>query len=120
MAYVQLAVPKSPKKKIKKSQAMLRAEAEHEAFLRKMGVSKSQLKKRTKPKPEVQIPAPIPSYSANVAPTSDKIPGACPKPTPNVYSGERKLLGIAAMHKSSLIPIWSKDEAKELARMRRG
>lgn len=37
-----------------------------------------------------------------------------------VYSGERKLLGIATMHKSNMVPVFSNDEAVELARMRRG
>ena len=35
------------------------------------------------------------------------------------YSGERKLLGIATMHKSNLVPVFSDDDAKELAKMRR-
>jgi len=37
-----------------------------------------------------------------------------------VYSGERKLLGIATMHKSNMVPVFSAEEAVELARMRRG
>ena len=38
-----------------------------------------------------------------------------------VYSGERKLLGIATMHKSNAVPIFedNKEHAKEIARMRR-
>jgi len=36
-----------------------------------------------------------------------------------VYTGERKLLGIATMHKSNLQPIWSKEQAKDAATMRR-
>lgn len=36
-----------------------------------------------------------------------------------VYTGD-KMLGIAAMHKSNLVPIFSDDSAKEVARMRRG
>ena len=37
-----------------------------------------------------------------------------------VYSGERKLLGIATMHKSNMVPVFSAEEAVDLARMRRG
>lgn len=37
-----------------------------------------------------------------------------------VYSGERKLLGIATMHKSNMVPVFSSEEATEIARMRRG
>lgn len=37
------------------------------------------------------------------------------------YTGERKLIGIATMHKSNAVPIFedNKDHAKEIARMRR-
>ena len=44
-----------------------------------------------------------------------------PKKEPMQYTGERKLLGIAAMHKSNLVPVFEEDinYAKDLARMRR-
>lgn len=45
---------------------------------------------------------------------------ACAKKEPNVYSGERKLLGIAVMHKSNLVPVFDREDAAELAKMRRG
>ena len=53
--------------------------------------------------------------------TSDRIPGACAKKETQVYSGERQLLGIATMHKSNMVPIFAdnKEEAKEIAQMRR-
>jgi hypothetical protein len=37
------------------------------------------------------------------------------------YTGERKLIGIATMHKSNAVPIFedNKEHAKEIARMRR-
>ena len=35
------------------------------------------------------------------------------------YSGERKLLGIGLMHKSNLVPIWDKEGAEEISKMRR-
>lgn len=37
-----------------------------------------------------------------------------------VYDGERKLLGIAVLHKSCLQPVFSQQEAEEIAKMRRG
>lgn len=40
------------------------------------------------------------------------------KPTPNKYTGE-KILGIAAMHKSNLVPVFSADQAVDTATMRR-
>lgn len=36
-----------------------------------------------------------------------------------MYTGD-KLLGIAVMHKSNLVPVFSVQEATEIARMRRG
>jgi hypothetical protein len=39
--------------------------------------------------------------------------------TPNVYTGER-LVGIATMHKSNSVPVFSQEDAIEIARMRRG
>lgn len=44
-----------------------------------------------------------------------------PRQEPMVYSGERKLLGIATMHKSNMVPIFMEDKehAKDIARMRR-
>ena len=53
--------------------------------------------------------------------TSDIIPTACAKRERQVYSGERKLIGIATMHKSNMVPIFedNKEQAKEIASMRR-
>ena len=47
-----------------------------------------------------------------------------PKIEPMQYTGERKLLGIATMHKSNLVPVFEEEDgnrqyAKDLARMRR-
>ena len=72
----------------------------------------------SKPKiPAVDKTAKIPSHTASV--------GNCVKTEPNVYSGERKLVGIAVMHKSNLVPVFAdedgdaRQEATELANMQR-
>lgn len=46
--------------------------------------------------------------------------GAMVKPDEKVYSGERKLLGIATMHKSNMVPVFAKQDAVDIANMRRG
>jgi len=46
--------------------------------------------------------------------------GKTSKAAPKVYSGERKLLGIATMHKSNMVPVFAKSDAEDIARMRRG
>lgn len=38
---------------------------------------------------------------------------------PKAYTGDA-VLGVAAMHKSNLVPVFSEEEAKDVARMRRG
>lgn len=60
----------------------------------------------------VSSTANIPSLNANVGNTYKK---ESPK-----YDGERKLLGIAVLHKSCLQPVFSQKDAEEIARMRRG
>ncbi len=53
-------------------------------------------------------------------PMSDTIPtngGA--KKEQMQYSGKRKLIGIGLMHKSNLVPIWDKEGAEEISKMRR-
>ena len=62
-----------------------------------------------------EIKQEYPSY------VSDARGNLTPKKEPMQYTGERKLLGIAAMHKSNLVPVFEEDEnyAKDLAKMRR-
>ena len=45
--------------------------------------------------------------------------GTCAKPEPKVYTGTR-LLGIATMHKSNMVPVFSAEDAVDISRMRRG
>ena len=44
--------------------------------------------------------------------------GVAAKPQPKVYTGD-KLLGIATMHKSNMVPIFSSKDAEDVAKMRR-
>ena len=52
---------------------------------------------------------------------SNNIGGSTAKKESMKYTGERKLVGIATMHKSNMVPIFedNKEEAIEIARMRR-
>lgn len=103
-----------PKAKAK-TPAILKAEAENAELLKKLGYVKPlKTKKKLQPEPKV--------VKSDVAPTSDKIDGFCPKKEEMAYSGERKLLGIAVMHKSNLVPVFADqpEEVAEIGRMRRG
>lgn len=60
---------------------------------------------------------------SKVYPSHDSSIGNCLRKEPPVYSGERKLVGIAIMHKSNLVPIFEDEdgnattEATEIANM---
>jgi hypothetical protein len=103
------------KAKPRKSKALLKAEVEHARFLKRMGVGE--------PGRKIAAPAREPAYSR----PSPEIPsmnsrGEVPtRPEPKVYRGKRKLLGVATMHKSNMVPVFADqpDEAAEIARMRR-
>ena len=46
--------------------------------------------------------------------------GSCTKPNmPKRYTGH-KMIGIATLHKSNAVPVFSAEEAGDIARMRRG
>lgn len=94
------------------------AQVEHDKWLRKMNCHPDQLKNR----PIVSVNK-IPDYSEGRTslPTSDRICGNGTTKERMVYSGERKLLGVATMHKSNMVPIFAdkKEDAKDIANMRR-
>lgn len=46
-------------------------------------------------------------------------PGVCAPPPQNTYTGDA-MLGIGTMHKSNAVPVFSVEEAQDLAKMRRG
>lgn len=88
-----------------------RAQAEHERWLKSMGVGKVKADSGNK----------IPTYMTEKRVTSDVICGHGSAKEQMVYSGERQLLGVATMHKSNMVPIFAdrKEDAKEVASMRR-
>lgn len=75
-----------------------------------------------------QRPNPLNNYQApKVRETQDypslsnTISAPAGKKEPMKYTGERKLLGIATMHKSNMVPVFEdqKEQAVEIAQMRR-
>ena len=105
----------------KKTKRQLEADAKHDKWLRKMNAHPEQIAANKEKNANVPIRS-IPDYSSNrnTIPTSDVIPGGSTAPAERqVYSGERRLLGVAIMHKSNLVPVFDSEDAKEIARMRR-
>ena len=109
----------SKKSNRKKTAKQLKAESEHDKFLRKQGVHPDQLTAKKKR----QDLNSIPDYKANKPDVelSNKIAGHGPARESNTYSGERQLLGIATMHKSNMVPVFAdrKEDAKDISSMRR-
>lgn len=103
------------RKSVKVTKKKMLAEAEHQKFLKKLGYK--PLDKTAK---DVFKYVPY-SADKSLSPTSDKIPGHMAKKEIMHYSGERKLLGIATMHKSNMVPVFAdnKEVAIDIARMRR-
>ena len=97
--------------------------AEHKArYLAELAAKEKIIKKlnanAAAPKPKVKKL----TQEAPAAKMLDKhgiTSGACVRPGEKTYSGERKLIGIATMHKSNMVPVFAKQDAEDIARMRR-
>lgn len=76
----------------------------------KYTVNVKELPKKTVSVPALLKPKVIPSKVSPGSSTALK--------EPKIYTGS-KLIGIATMHKSNLVPIFSQEEAKDAAQMRR-
>jgi len=112
----------SKKRNRKKTAKLLKAEVEHEKFMRKMGVSQEQLEGKLYDKyGKRKSVNERPDYNTGPRMTSDTVAGHGAAKESMIYSGERKLLGIATMHKSNMVPIFAdkKEDAKDIAAMRR-
>tara|TARA_A100000164_G_scaffold322584_1_gene305888 strand:+ start:5409 stop:5786 length:378 start_codon:yes stop_codon:yes gene_type:complete len=106
----------------KKTQGQIEADARHEKWLRKMNAHPEQIARNKEKNANVSILS-VPDYSSNspTIPTSDVIPGGSTAPKERqIYSGERRLLGVATMHKSNMVPVFDSKDAKDIAKMRRG
>ena len=118
MGFIQLKLPKRIKHKIENSKRNRDALAQHKKWLESQGLDDKTLKKRLKNFKGYEIP----KYERdpNLPQCSDKIPvGTGTKKEQMQYSGKRKLIGIGLMHKSNLVPIWDKEGAEEISKMRR-
>ena len=119
MGFIQLKLPKKIRRKLPNTARRRKALAEHESWLKKLGLDLKSLKKRL----TTWTGYPMPDYSTdpNYPKCSDKIPvsGGTSKKERLIYSGKRKLLGIATMHKSNMVPVFDKEDAKDIAKMRR-
>lgn len=109
MALIYGNVRKSKQKKLPKKQA-----AEYEAWLAKHNVA---------PKTRKKVFEPLTGYlpSTRETPKYNSVGngiGVATKSEQKVYTGE-KMIGIGTLHKSNAVPVFSSEEAHDLAIMRR-
>ena len=95
------------KRKMKRKPGWKAAVAEHEAFLKRMGV---------KGKSDYRYD--LPNLNTGPRVTSDRIPGNGSKKKTNKYSGD-EIMGIVTTHKSNLMPVSNKKDAVAASQMRR-
>lgn len=96
------------------------AKAEHDKWLRKMGVHPDQLAEKKAKRVNVTTNQ-VPSYASdntNRVPTSDRIDGIAPQKEAQKYTGDY-IKGLVTTHKSNIVPITSKKQAIEASQMRR-
>lgn len=104
--------------------------AEEARRARELAADWQQLKTRwavPEPSRRRRVAEPLAGYQLTVPPgrdTTRNIPslgmsGNAVKTEPKVYTGT-KVLGIATMHKSNAVPVFSDEEAQDISRMRRG
>jgi hypothetical protein len=106
------------KQKPSKSKRLAQAQADHEEYLKRLGVGRVTLPVDKKGR-RLGI-NPLPNLKTGPSYTSDVVPSNGNARPVNTYTGD-ELLGIATMHKSNAVPVRkdSKDAAKEIASMRR-
>lgn len=105
-------IPKSKQRKVPKA-----VQAENELWLKQIEAMAPKITKIPKFKPTYSLsPAPgrqtvhYPSLSTGLA--------VATKAPPKVYTGD-KVLGIATMHKSNAVPVFTDEQAVEISSMRR-
>ena len=111
----------------KQRKARDKALAEQRKLLKKVGIDPDR--KIDPSQFKVSFGSEVVSSGTNSQPVSSRV--SPPEPTqwkesglkshkPQTYSGKQKLIGIAMMHKSNLVPVFSTKDAKEISKMRRG
>lgn len=114
-----LSTTSTRKRKKKVSPRRAEANKRHEDYLRSMGVHPEQLAKKKADRKPQKLQRDTSSASKMPEVNPESMRGVAAKKDPMVYSGERKLLGIATMHKSNMVPVFDKGSAEDYAKMRR-
>jgi hypothetical protein len=121
--WLSLGGKRKGKKKFRNAEEAKRArdlEQSWSELLKRQGIEAEE-KKRAK-----ALKAPTLTYKLSAPPgretqkiNSLSTPGGSTAAVHKVYTGD-KIIGIATMHKSNAVPVFSDEQAVEISRMRRG
>jgi len=104
MGFIQLKLPKRIRHRLARSKKRKEVLERHNRWLKKQGLDDIKVPKDFGYEPEKWMP------DLNYPKTSDKIGATATKKEEMVYSGERRLVGIATMHKSNQVPVFADDD----------
>lgn len=109
MGFIILKQPKRIKHRLPNTASLRKAREEHKAWLKERGLD--NIKPRPK-KSETLVIEPLEDRQG--IPCGDKVPvmekGVGSKRQEMRYTGKRKLVGIATMHKSNQVPVFADDD----------
>ena len=104
MGFIQTPVRKIMKRKLPNTQSLRKARADYREWLKERGLDKIKPRKKSS---EPLVIEPIEERTG--VPMGDKVPvmekGVGSKKAEMRYTGKRKLIGIATMHKSNQVPV---------------
>jgi len=114
MGFIQMPQKKRIKIRLENTRRLRQAREEHKEWLKSKGLDNIKPKedRGTLVLPKIEDRTGVPC--GNRPPIA--VPG---RQKPQTYSGERKLIGIATMHKSNMVPVFDEQSAKDIAKMRR-
>ena len=88
------------------------------ALQKKWGIEAEEKKRRRAMSAEVYTPSPVFRRETEKIASLPFTGAPCVKPEQKVYTGSA-IKGIGTMHKSNAVPIFSDEEAQDIAKMRR-
>lgn len=114
MGFIQTPQKKRIKIRLENTRRLRQAREEHKEWLKSKGLDKI---KPITDRGTLEFPK---TEDRTGVPCGNRPPVAVKgRQEPQTYSGERKLIGIATMHKSNMVPVFDEQSAKDIAKMRR-
>ena len=105
MGFIQLKLPKRLRLKLPNTSSLRKAREEYRRWLKERGLDKLKPRNKTE---EFKFE---PVVERTGVPLGNKIPVSGGKKREQLfYSGKRKLIGIATMHKSNQVPVFADDD----------